>query len=576
MLPKSIRWRLPISYAAIALLTTLALGAVLLIVLQRTYQRQEITYLTGNAEAISRVVIPFLQDKLPLAAVESQLRNFAFLSQTRVRLLDNEEQVLLDTGPIQAEQEVLALALDVDIELDSTQQIITQTVTLADQKSNYTPFIIIQEARVNPLDQDLPLSALETLIDVSQHLNANEDEDAVRVKETFTITTSDPLQLERLLQQEFGSAQLPGLISSISTVGTPYGFELGIQPTNNTRRSQQRIRQPFYHRNGDLLGYIELSNGPAYGDQVLRSVTWGWGLASGLAIMLAVGAGWVVSQQISQPLASLTSITGQMAAGDLSIRAEITQSDTAPKNELESLATSFNEMANQVEKTVSILRRFVADAAHELHTPLTALRTNLELAAAESEQIEQLKLLDTAQAQIMRLETLTNGLLALSRLETTTQQSLSEEVDLVNLLHEASERFTSQAEQANISCLFHIPDQPLKVCGDSAQLRQVFDNLVDNALKFTPAGGSIQMGVSLEENLVVLWVQDNGLGILPEDQPHLFDRFHRGRNAANYPGNGLGLAIAKAIVDRHGGRIEIVNLQPGAKMLVRLPPVKSS
>lgn len=159
-----------------------------------------------------------------------------------------------------------------------------------------------------------------------------------------------------------------------------------------------------------LQGYVELSNGPAYGREIIKSVVRGWIIAGCMAVLLAAAAGMWVSRKFSAPLEKLTSTTAQMAAGNLAARASIEGQD-----EFGILANSFNQMADNIEINVKTLRRFVADAAHELGTPLTALRTNLEL--VENEHIP------LALEQVERMDSLTRSLLDLSQFEATVSET---------------------------------------------------------------------------------------------------------------------------------------------------------
>jgi two-component system phosphate regulon sensor histidine kinase PhoR len=176
-----------------------------------------------------------------------------------------------------------------------------------------------------------------------------------------------------------------------------------------------------------------------------------------------------------------------------------------------------------------------------------------------------------AQAQAHRLERLTNNLLDLSRIEAEAGPAAFSRVDLTDLLAQVCEPFASQAEQAGLTFTCQLPAQPLIVAGQALQLQQVFDNLLDNALKFTLPGGTVTVGLRQTSKVIEFWVEDTGIGILAEDQPQLFNRFHRGRNATGYPGSGLGLAIVKAIVERHHGDIGLEQVSPGTKIIVRLP-----
>ena len=204
----------------------------------------------------------------------------------------------------------------------------------------------------------------------------------------------------------------------------------------------------------------------------------------------------------------------------------------------------------------------MADAAHQLHTPLTALRTNLELATSEADLSRQLGFLEAAQAQTGRLGSLVNNLLDLSRLEAASDQHQPAPVDLAELAHQVSELYAARAEQAGLSFRLEVPAEAVPVNADRQELRMVLENLLDNAIKFTPAGGELSLAVQTIPEYACLVVEDSGIGIPAEDQPRLFQRFHRASNAAAYPGSGLGLAIVKAIADRHQGTIRLES-QPG-------------
>jgi signal transduction histidine kinase len=218
-------------------------------------------------------------------------------------------------------------------------------------------------------------------------------------------------------------------------------------------------------------------------------------------------------------------------------------------------------MAETIETKVAALRRFVADAAHELGTPLTALHTNLEL--VDDPQIA------SALEQVERMDALTRNLLDLSHLEAAGSDIQFENVDLAGLLRDLAEPYASRAEQVEISFNLDGGLKPVIIQGDAAQLRILIQNLLDNAIKFTQAGGQVNVNLSQQNDTVQLSVADTGIGIPEEDLPHLFSRFHRGSNAAAYPGSGLGLAIVKAIADRHGASLSVESDQTGSVFAVQ-------
>jgi signal transduction histidine kinase len=336
--------------------------------------------------------------------------------------------------------------------------------------------------------------------------------------------------------------------------------------TNGTLRSSSLVSVPVTGTDGDLWGMLEMSDGLAYGSAIVEKVTSGWLLASAVAVVLAAGVGWFISRSLSAPLIALTEVTSIMAKGDLSARARVNRHD-----EIGRLAQSFNEMADRVEDTVSVLRRFVGDAAHELHTPLTALNANLELAAQETDETRRRAFVQRAREQVRRMVTLSSDLLDLSRFESNRMVDERSGVNLSAIVREMGEVYASRAEQKGISFSHELPNADVRVQAHEGQLRRVVANLLDNAIKFTPEDGSVAVGLTTREQQVELWVRDTGIGIPQEDLPLLFNRFHRGRNTAAYAGSGLGLAITRTIVEAHQGAVTVESGTHGTRFAVQLP-----
>lgn len=499
---RPIRWQLSLSYAAIAFLATTLLGIIMLGILRQYYTEQEHNYLTMNAEETGSTMAGIAAIGISETEQKQFLEIIAFMSNTQVRLLDENRQVVEDTGPPERRA---TLMLDAFAE-DSTQ---VEASTFAFPSTS------------DPLTEytSEPYSDAEAIyVDVS----------------------------DSGLFPEFGLGYA-GMVNETDMAT--------IDAAIDAPRSGQVITIPYYDNVGNLLGYVELSNGPAYGSEILRSVAWGWAIAALAAIFLAAAAGIWVSRRFSAPLEILTHTTTQMAGGNLAARTDIQRPD-----EFGLLAASFNQMADSIEAKVIALRRFVADAAHELVTPLTALRTNLELLDAEQSS--------PALEQVERMDALSRSLLDLSRLEAASDEMQYEEVDLAPLLQGLAEPFASRADQGELSFDLEIEVNPAKIEGDAAQLQTLISNLLDNAIKFTPAGGQVSVHLQEQDNAVQLTITDTGIGIPEDDQIHLFSRFHRGRNASAYPGSGLGLAIVKAIADQHGASITVESGPSGTKFVV--------
>lgn len=517
----SIRWRLPFSYAAIALLAALALGSVMLVVLNGYYAEQERDYLRGNAMSLSPIIEKLLTDEPGGPPLTDQINSLAFLSQTRIRIIDAAGNVVADTGVPDSSKMVSVAGAS------AGQVLFTMGSSMAVPAS--TPSVAIFERHV--------------------------------------LTPGEEPSFEGGMTQATGPVTgRRDTVFFLSASPYGYGFVSSVSIANS-RRSSQVVSQPLTAS----LGTLEISAGPSYGSDILNAVSLAWLIASVIAIVLAALAGWVASRDVTQPVLALTHATRRMEQGDLAMRATLPRVRQA--NEFQTLADSFNNMAQRVEDTVSTLRAFVSDAAHELNTPLTALKTNLELAANETDAVQKGIFLARALEQNRRLELLTSSLLDLSRIEAAQTSPDPEPVNLRRLAAEAGERFASRAEQAERSFGLSLPEGDLTIHGNSLHLQRALDNLLENALKFTPQGGTIHLELKEKDGQAILTVTDNGIGILPEDLPHLFERFHRGRNSAEYPGNGLGLAIVKAIVNAHGGQVSVESAGrgQGSRFRVVLP-----
>jgi signal transduction histidine kinase len=514
----SIRWRLPVSYAVVALVAALSLGSLMLLVVRDYYADQEREYLYGNATALQPLIEQILQSNLPKEMLQDQINGLAFLSQTQIRLLDTNGNTLADSG-VPGINQVVAV---------SGGEPVAGNVMFS--------------APVNPPDERGPL---------------------------FIYKSAESMPAPHVIpfEKQITGGQEGDIILSVSASPYGYGF-VARTKSDATRRSPHNVSVSLTGADGNKLGELEFSNGPSYGADVIKSVTSAWLIASVFAIVIAALAGWFMSRRVTRPVLALENATRQMERGNLAVRVDLRNEK---QEEFVSLANSFNGMAEQVEQTISTLREFVADAAHELHTPLTALQANMELARDEENASERIRYLTRAQEQGQRLEALVKSLLDLSRIEAAESRSGFVPVDFIQLVREVSEQFASRAEQGERVFAMQIPSDDLKVIGNEMQLKQVVMNLLENALKFTPPNGTISLHLERFEGQLALTVSDSGIGIPPEDLPHLFERFHRGRNVAEYPGNGLGLAIVKAIVDSHSGSVEAQSAGRGSNFVIRLP-----
>ena len=207
-------------------------------------------------------------------------------------------------------------------------------------------------------------------------------------------------------------------------------------------------------------------------------------------------------------MVALTEASDQMAAGDLGARAPVAGGD-----EVGRLGESFNGMAARVETTVTSLRRFVADAAHEIGTPLTALQADLELAERKATSDDERRLVDRALVQTGRLASLSDNLLQLSRLEAGEPAGEPQSADLAAVARELADGVASRAEQAGVELVVDVAAGPLQVPVERARLQTILANLLDNAVKFTPEGGTVTLTVRRGRRQALATVADTGVGI---------------------------------------------------------------
>jgi signal transduction histidine kinase len=311
------------------------------------------------------------------------------------------------------------------------------------------------------------------------------------------------------------------------------------------------------------------------GDGHIARIVWISGCGLALAFpLLALALAARVFRSFAIPLADIMAAADAVASGDLTVRVAERGS-----HEFRQLAHSFNRMTEELARTDQQRRNLTADVAHELRTPLHVIQGNLEgildgVYAPTTEHIE------ATLEETKLLARLVDDLRTLSLAESGQLPLHKELVDVNDLLADVATSFSGQAEAGGIelrvaNCELPEDQKQLVVPGDAGRLDQVLSNLVANALRYTPPGGTITLAANHEDGEVEITVADTGAGIAPEDLPFIFDRFWRGDRARTHTsgaGSGLGLSIANQLVKAHGGKIEVVSqLGEGTTFTVKLP-----
>jgi two-component system sensor histidine kinase MprB len=353
------------------------------------------------------------------------------------------------------------------------------------------------------------------------------------------------------------------------------------------RRLAAKGGKPFFRdarANGIHLRILTEAVRPGYAAQLAQPLTSVDNLLARLRLILAlldIGGialaallGRLVAGAAVAPVKRLTQATEHVTrTQDLSKRIQPVGED-----EIGRLAESFNAMLDALQSSMSALdasvhaqRQLVADASHELRTPVTSLRTNIEILKQERDMgvEERQRMLDDVVEQIEELTLLMNDLIELARGE--QPRSGAEDVRLDLVVEEAVDR----ARRHSPDTPFHVELDPIVLTGAPGRLGRAVNNLIDNAVNYSPTGSPVEIALHGNE----LTVRDHGAGISSADLPHVFDRFYRGVEARGRPGSGLGLAIVRQVAEQHGGRVSAESAPEGGTLMrLRLPdagPVES-
>ena len=581
----SIRARLVLSFILIAMVAIGIVGGFSGALLKHFVERRETAYLQSNASTVARqalaLMVPLLR---PLSLLELA-QTSAFMSDSRIRIMDRAHRVLADSGPQDG----------------SDHEWVRVVATFPAGNSMVRQMFWIRVS-ADPARRASQLRSLPVL-------------------------------------QGFADTQImvvrrrSGLWGSLIEFREYDGPVRHAASTAASAAPDDPMRIVYVEPIGDPdnpIGYVEIARSPDVHSEALETIIGPFIIAALAATVLAALLGFVFGRRLTAPIEGLTASAVRMGSGDLAARAPTTGS-----GEIGELGRQFNAMAGKLESTVrdlrqerDVLRRFVADASHELRTPVTALKTFNELllrgarqdtdgnghapaapapavsrAAGEEAPLAlaeggaeghwkgrargargidgetRLEFLRDSRHQIERMEWIVENLLNLSRLEAGAFSNHAMRVTLGDLVRGAERRFARQAARAGvaISVEMTVADRDLEL--HLAGMEIAVDNVMQNAIFYGGAGGvgaEIVIGGADDHGWAIIRVRDRGPGIAAQDLPHIFDRFYRGKpmgDSAVSKGSGLGLAIARAVVVANGGTIAAANNGdgPGVTFSLRLP-----
>jgi heavy metal sensor kinase len=314
--------------------------------------------------------------------------------------------------------------------------------------------------------------------------------------------------------------------------------------------------------------------------QVARSLTefdhetaellWAFLLAGPLTVGATLAGGYYLAGRTLAPVERITETARGISGEKLNRRVPVAN----PGDELGRLAATLNDMLDRLERSFAEMQRFTADAAHELRTPLAVIRNEAEVALrAPRSPEEYTRVLEGLLEDVVRLSEMADQLLFLCRQDAGLNPPAHKDVALDELLRAVIDNVRPVAEAKGVSLVL-ADTRPCAVLGEPLQLRRVFYNLLDNAVKYTASGGTVRVSSRREGGEVVVRVADTGIGIAAEHRPHIFDRFYRvdSSRTGDTGGAGLGLAICRSVVRATGGTVEVSSeIGRGSEFTVRLP-----
>jgi len=331
-------------------------------------------------------------------------------------------------------------------------------------------------------------------------------------------------------------------------------------PTESSRPARARV---FIVPGGlRLLVGRDVNEFMAVKELVERAINFGMGITFALAMF----GGIMMSRSTAKRVELINQTSQNIMAGDLSLRIP----DRGTNDDFDQLARNLNEMLDRIVQLMEGIRHISDNIAHDLKTPLTRLRNQLENTLISVERDEDKQQVGKAVAECDQLLATFNALLRIARLEVGSKVSNFKDFDLSSVVLDAGELYEALAEDKDQEFSLMV-EKEIAVFGDRDLLFQTLCNLIDNAIKYTPKGGKISLSLDSKHNKVTLGVADSGIGIPIEERDKVFQRFYRVAKSRSLPGNGLGLSLVLAVMDLHHSKVQLYDNEPGLKVELIFP-----
>jgi len=286
-------------------------------------------------------------------------------------------------------------------------------------------------------------------------------------------------------------------------------------------------------------------------------------------IVIAAGIGWFMARRAVSGVEAVTRTARKISGGILQERVPVKGSG----DEIDKLALTFNEMLDRIQILLAEIKEMSDNIAHDLRSPITRIRGGAEVTLSTGKSLSEFESMAASTIEECdRLLDMINTMLMISKTESGVDKLSPEEVDIAGLVRDACELFTPVAEDKRVSLNCHVPEKNT-LLGDKQMIQRMLSNVLDNAVKYTPPGGKVEVSVSEDEKPdIVVSVKDTGTGIPQSDLPRIFERFYRGDQSRSQAGTGLGLSLARAIARAHGGEISAVSgPNQGSTFTITLP-----